>query len=75
MPVTFSKAALKEMNNRHISWDEVDSTLAQPDTISMDPEGNIVALKVIKEDVFRIAYRLDAGMRIVKRIEKTTQKR
>lgn len=75
MPVTFSKGALKEMNNRHISWDEVDSTLATPDQVSMDPEGNIVALKLIHEHVFRIAYKLDAGKRVVKRIEKSDQKR
>ena len=75
MPVTFSKGALKEMSTRHISWDEVDSTLAQPDTISMDPDGNIVALKMIEEHVFRIAYKIDAGLRVVKKIEKTRQKR
>jgi hypothetical protein len=73
MPVTFSKGALKEMSTRHISWDEVDSTLTQPDTISMDPEGNIVVLKLIHEHVLRIAYKLDAGLRVVKKIEKTEQ--
>jgi hypothetical protein len=71
MPVTFSKGALKAMSTRHIGWDEVDSTLTQPDTISMDPDGNIVALKLIEKHVFRVAYKIDSGLRVVEKIEKT----
>jgi hypothetical protein len=66
MPVTFTKGALKQMNTSSISWDEVDSTLAQPDTISMNGDGDIVAQKKIDDKVFRVAYKLDAGLRVVK---------
>ena len=58
------------MGTRSISWDEVDSTLAQPDTISMNGEGDIVAQKIIGSSIFRIAYKLDQGLRVVRKIEK-----
>nr|MDO8111864.1 hypothetical protein [Candidatus Sigynarchaeota archaeon] len=71
MPITYSKSVLKQIKGEKISWDEIDSALVTPDSVSHDHDGNTIAQKRVGQNILRIVYKMDAGSKNVLKAHKS----
>jgi len=56
MPIKFTKHALERMKIRGISKEEIIEIINNPDKLTQDNQGNIIAQKLKKGYLFRVFY-------------------
>ena len=74
MPIKFTKHALQRIKKRNISKDEILDAIKNPDFLTEDLYGNIIAQKIIdKQQLLRVFYSSEGEVKIIITAYKTSK--